>query len=98
MSPETPQRKHCASLPFRLYIVDGTDVHITRDDGQTAIIQLTERDDKDGCLAVCLMLVVSSTCLNATPRICFQVWLQDRWYIDLGPNAKLARLLQPFIA
>ncbi|CAE7558912.1 IRGC [Symbiodinium pilosum] len=30
----------------RLYIVDGTDVHITRDDGQTAIIQLNEIDDK----------------------------------------------------
>ena len=31
---------------FRLYIVDGTDVHITRDDGQTAIIQLKESNDK----------------------------------------------------
>ena len=31
----------------RLYIVDGTDVHITRDDGQTAIIQLNEIDDKE---------------------------------------------------
>eukprot|EP00439_Symbiodinium_sp_Y106_P083258 s60_g23.t1 len=36
------------ALENLLYIVDGTDVHITRDDGQTAIIQLTERDDKDG--------------------------------------------------
>lgn len=34
------------ALENLLYIVDGTDVHITRDDGQTAIIQLTEADGK----------------------------------------------------